>query len=580
MQYLDKAKIRFFDSMNETYKFVVNQYQQAKQVLTPASPYMQIITVLHNLAQTMLLYLEDAINENNIFKARKPDSVKGKIVLTGHNPTRANGAKGEIKFKLKAEKVSEIAGSYLIFPDKMVIKCKNNNKKYTVLLNKDRMLLSSSGLDYYYATLVQGEFDTQTFIGRGSNLQSFNVKSKKSTFIDDQYVFVYVNGEFIPKYEFFSDMPYNAKGCMVRTSLTSGIDIIFGNKSFGFVPADGSEIKVTYLETDGLSGNIYNNTNDMVFEWEESITDNLGNDIDLNEFFQTQLNTKVIFGTNPEDLRFSKIIAPNASRTNVLGNPDSYIYYFQKMNLFSVVDAYTTFGDDNLEDDHIIYLYLIPDVKRKLEESNYFKMPTTSFLLDDDEKKQILSNLNASKRMTPGSEAVITDPVIKKYITNIALRVFRGYDDASLKSEIVTKLSQYFLTIKRKDKIPKSDLIRIIERIDFIDSVYVEFVSVENETALLKRYYISKKVDANGIIETVVNLADGENPNLGLDEFGDIIINKGELPVIRGDFYDSNSTYYTELYEKDKLGPVNIFINEVIDKDLYYDILADKLESI
>ena len=85
MQYLDKAKIRFFDSINVTYKFLVNQYQQAKQVMTPASPYMQIITVLHNIAQVMLSYLEDAITESNILKARKPDSIRGLIQLSGHS---------------------------------------------------------------------------------------------------------------------------------------------------------------------------------------------------------------------------------------------------------------------------------------------------------------------------------------------------------------------------------------------------------------------------------------------------------------------------------------------------------------
>ena len=580
MQYLDKAKIRFFDSINVTYKFLVNQYQQAKQVMTPASPYMQIITVLHNIAQVMLSYLEDAITESNILKARKPDSIRGLIQLSGHNPTRANCSKGEIKFKIRADKMNDIPGSFMIIPNNQVIVCKNNKKKYTVQFNKDRMIVNSNNLDFIYASIIQGTYDKQIFIGDGNKYQSFSVQPKKTLYIDDQNVSVYVNGVLQPQYDFISDIPYNANGCLIRTGLNGGIDVFFGNKSFGTIPQDGSIIEINYLETDGLSGNIYDNIESVVFDWQELINDNLGNDIDINEFFTTQLNTQIIFGSNSEILQFSKLVAPNASRTNVLGNPDSYIYYFQKMNLFSVVDAYTTFDENYLTDNHIIYLYLIPDVSRRLEENNYFKIPTTSFLLEDTEKTTLLTNIRNSKKMIPGSELQIVDPIIKKYVVNVALRIFEGFDENSIKAEILSKLSEYFLTIKRRDKIPRSDLVRIIEKMDGVDSVYVEFMSADNEIAMAKGYYILNTIDSTGTKTSKVTLGANENPLLGLDQFGDIVIQKGEIALIRGDFYDSNENYYTEYYEPNKTGPLNILINEVIPKDLYYDILNAKLENL
>lgn len=579
MNFLDKSKILFFDAVNETYKFLLDKYNQAKQVLTPASPYMQIILVLHNIAQIMYAYLGDILPEFNINKARKVQSIHGLSRLSGHNPTRANCAKGEIKFKIKAEEIQNIPGSYIIIPDRLTVKIKNNNLVYTVLLNKERIVIDSKNLNYFYANIVEGEFDEQTFISNGRLMQSYNVQSRQATFIDDQYVAVYVNGIIYPTYDFFYDIPFDTEGCLVKTGISGGIDIYFGNTNFGKIPPEGAEISVVYLETSGRAGNIYNNFSEVEFEWEEDFEDNLGNEINPNEFFNTSLNSEIAFGSNPENTQFTKLIAPYASRTNVLGNDDNYIYFLRKLNMFSYVDVYTTFDDDFLQDDNIFYLFLIPDVKRKLVENNYFKIPTNNFYLTQNEKNKILDLITSSKRQVPGSDIVFVDPVIKKYILNIALKVYDGYDDQTLRNEILSITSNYFLNVRRRDTIPRSDIVRLIEQIEFVDSVYVEFLSVDNEIAIAKGFYISEEIGADGIQEVRVDLAENENPNLGLDDFGDILIRNGELPIIRGDFTDSNGNYYNEYYTANSLSNINIFIKQVKPKDLFADIVINNLEN-
>ncbi len=580
MIFLDKTKVLFYQAVDITYNYIYDKYKQASQQFTISSPYMQIITVLYNISENIYLYFEDSINELNILKARKIQSIHGLSRLVGHDPARANCAKGELKLKIKFDEVQNIVGSYIVFTNGMTALCKNNNLIYTAILTQDKLLINSNNKNYIYFNIYQGEFDTQTFISNGTELQSFNVQQKKNTFIDEQNIAVYVNGERYPIFDFLYDLDGGATGCLVKTGINGGIDIYFGNGYFGKIPEQGAQIQVTYLQTYGVSGNIYSNVNEISFEWQTIILDNLGNEVDINDIFSTELNTKIIFGSNPEDSNFTKLIAPNASRTNVLGNPDSYIYFLQKLNIFSYVDAYTLLDDDYLHDNNIIYLFLVPDVKRKLEEQNYFQIPSTDFVLENDEKDTLLNLIVSGKKQVPGAELQIVDPTIKRYIANITIRVYEGYDDTTLRSAIVSKASEYFLAIKRRDRIPRSDLIRIIERVDYVDSVHVEFISAMNEKAIAQGFYVQQITDTSGkTTEQQVTLGSQDDPNLGLDEFGDIIMDINDLPILRGNFYDRNNNYYTEYLETGKQGPFNITIKEVIKKDLYTDIIKAKLDT-
>ena len=183
------------------------------------------------------------------------------------------------------------------------------------------------------------------------------------------------------------------------------------------------------------------------------------------------------------------------------------------------------------------------------------------------------------------------DPVITLYALNIFIRV---YDDIpsedTIKAEIVDKIGNYFLEIDRRDKIPRSDIVRIIEEIDGVDSVYVEFISKKNEDALRDGFYfktinytnkqtsdlllnnLKQNVDTNTNLnisndlttQEKVVLKPGENPNLGLDEFGDIVIGNKELPLVRGGFTDRNGVEYKDGIDTDNLSAINIIVKESI----------------
>jgi hypothetical protein len=121
--------------------------------------------------------------------------------------------------------------------------------------------------------------------------------------------------------------------------------------------------------------------------------------------------------------------------------------------------------------------------------------------------------------------------------------MFEGYDPETVKSEIVSLLSDYFLSIRRRDKIPRSDLIAIIENVAGVDSVSLYFVGENNEK--------NKKENP-------------ESDEIGFDEFGDIIMEKNEIVVISGGWEDRNSIYYDLGADMNKLSSVNIDIRRIV----------------
>jgi GH15 family glucan-1,4-alpha-glucosidase len=70
------------------------------------------------------------------------------------------------------------------------------------------------------------------------------------------------------------------------------------------------------------------------------------------------------------------------------------------------------------------------------------------------------------------------------------------------------------------------------------------------------------------LIETKITLAENEDPMLGLDEFGDIVIKHDQLPVIRGGWSDRYNTYYQEYPTKGQPSSLSIYFKEKIDRTL------------
>jgi len=509
-------------------------------VFTAASPFGQILIVVENLSQLIFFYIEDAITELNMNEASRLTSIYSLATLAGHNPSRAMSAIGEISLFINTD-AEEFPVHFVIIPNLTRVNCLNNGLTYVLDLPQDEVKFSLNGDNNGLALNVrQGIIETQTLISQGRELESFSVGSPQNYFIDNFFVNVYVNGEKWIKYDSMLDIPKGAKGYITKTGITSGLDIYFGNNSFGSVPNRGSEIIVEYIVNEGPRGNIRTNDSDSVkFTFEDTGFSILGDEIELNDYIIINTIHPPFFGANPESSELTRLIAPRTSKSFALVNVDHYEITLRKLNMFSMISVYLDEFDSRM-----LNLFLIPDIRKTFSNiQDYFSADLDRFVLSKYQQSEILRYIEKSGTKLIGSDIKMVDPIITRYVLNTSIIVFDDVSIELIKNDIYSAIGDYFVQNIRRKRTPKSDLIKLIEDVNGVDSVAITLVSKNNENA--------KKLNSN-------------SANVGLDEFNDIIINTNELPIIRGGFTDRHGNEYKSGISEDSLGAVNIKISDIV----------------
>lgn len=547
MDLLEKNKAKISDLLNQTFDLIQARYSTSNQLFTVASVWGQIIFVLNNLTQFILFFIEDSITELNINQATRESSVYGLATLAGHDPTRAISAKGEVLITWNGKNLEDVAGSAVLIPNYSQIRCVNNGKTYILKLNQEYLRLNLDPVSQLRVPILEGVINKNQYTGTGSRLQSYNVSARGTSNIENYEIEVRVNGEVWKRYDSLYDMPRESKSYLVKSSLISGIDIFFGTFDFGIPPATGSIIEVTYLECSGPLGNILvEDSSSVLFNFDSDGTDLYGRNVTLSDVLQIKCTIAPQLGASQEPIDLTRLIAPKTSRSYVLANPTNYITFFEKFGQFSIIEAFTTFDDEYISDDNVIYIILVPDVQLTLKSNEtYFDIPVSRFKLTKPQIDRIYQLLDESGQKIVTTEVKIIDPIIIRYVVNIAITIFEGNDPETIKSQIVNILSNYFLNIRRRDKIPRSDLIAAIEGIEGIDSVSLYFVGERNEAAKKR----NKKA-----------------PDIGFDEFGDITIGKDEIVAISGGWEDRNGIYYDYGASMQTLSSVNVDVRAIVPK--------------
>jgi hypothetical protein len=549
-----KSKATYYEIRAALLAKITEKYSDAGKIFTPASPYGQILDVLSSFSENWLFYLDDIANELNILLANRQESIFALSSLNSHNPTRTIAANGEISIKFKSPS-EEIRGRFAIFKDKMKLRCENNNLEYFIeipnVLGDTRLDMLSN--DSYDFRIVQGTFQSNTVVGTGEPLTSFEIPSKRT--IDNDRVYVSVNGEMWERIESMYDMTNNSKHFIVKSNFDGGVSLIFGNGYFGAIPALGAIIEISFVISEGFNGNINSVSNQTKFKFVENTTTELSEDLDLNTVAEIKIKTPIILGSDSEDTAFTKNIAPYASKSFLLATPNNYKHFLSRFDFLSNIVVWNDASGNN---DNIFYIFLIPKILRYIDNPiDYFNISLNKFLLSQDYKDAIFRYLNESQRQLITTEAKFVDGIITKYIINVYIRIFTDVPESVIISNIQNEVANYFLNNTRRDRIPKSDIIGVIESINGVDSVNVTYLSELNEKANIDGFYI---LDGQRITTTPTT-------SIGLDDFGDILIGEKEIPVIRGDFYDRNQNYYNSGLTKNGYGCLNVFIREKIKRN-------------
>ena len=598
-------------------------YNKAGSSFSLASPFGMVLSTITDLFSLNTLNIQ---NVQRSFDVNDPmnqneKALKAIAKIGQYNPTRGTSATGSIKIKLKAgvDINEDIQGGKIIFANRAQLKNQKNNLNYMLDLNQDTLIFTLSNQTPIVLNIVQGIWEQQTFTGTGERNQSFSAIARGTKELDNYRFNLYVNSElWAPKKHKF-DMLTDEKAYVPYTSYTGGVDIIFGNDDEGMMPGIGDIIVFEYILTDGQDGNLVDPVLNE-FQMIDEPTDYYGNDIDMEQFFDIDINTNVTFGKNGESVEYLKSILPYISSNFVLAGVNQYEFFLKRLGFFSIVNVYTTsinsfdlinniylllksntdllnqinsndnstsmlqLVQTNLNEvqlirklllteggDNLVNIFLIPDIRNYYgqdTDTNYFNIDVSYFILDDDEKSRILNYLSTEGIQIITNEVKIIDPVLTKYIMNVTVRIF---DDAvvdNIINNIVDAASDYFINQTRRDRIPPSDLERIIDGIDGIDSLDVSFLSEDNEN-YHKEFLIKadqfQKQNSRYPADTEIIMSDGKTYNrnavIGLDPIlGDIIILPEELPIIRGGFTDRYNNNYNILPGIGSYSSINIMV--------------------
>ncbi len=585
MAFLSKTKLKASELMEQAVVFLHNKYNQAANVFTAASPFGQLLTVIANIAELIFTYIAHTAEELNIKTAQNVETIYGLAQMTGHNAYRGGSAYGMIALKLNTSS-DLIEGNYVTINNFTKFTISETGCSYFLNLPADYIRLNVGDNSFVNVNYIQGIIESQTFTSDGTALQSFNPIVKSMT--DNDNVAVTVNGKEWKKVDSLYDMPAddgleNSECFMVKSSVNVGLSIFFGNGEFGKIPPEGALIEVTYIKTNGSQGNA--ESSHLNYHFEDSGIDEYGNEINLNDVLTIETVTPPMLGSDFESPEFTKLIAPKASKSFVLATPENYVSYLSKYNQYSFIYAYNTKDDANVYDDNVVYLKIIPNIKKKLSNSqDFFELPAKEFILSDYEKQSIINALDNSGRMLVNAEVQIVDPTVKRYVINIIVRYFEDIDKVQIRSSIRSLLDKYFLNINRNDIIPLSDIIALVESVDGVDTCDVFFVNEENERAINNGYYYTNEMTWNGLEyveeQKMVPVGYAEDPRIGFDDFGNLKVNDYEVFIPKGGWKDRDGNYYTETPEEGKLGPLNVFFVDKVDSSSYNIGMQRKLNTL
>lgn len=535
MKILDLLQTRYTEFQNQVRVYLSKTLKNYDENYGNNTILGQLINVLGSAVQNVLLYIEDGLTEQNKFTVQRKKSIYSLAQLGGYNPSLGKAASCMVRMTVQPNNYNAYS---IIVPNKTKLICSYNGLKYNIVLPQEAITFAiSDDISNKYLQVVEGSFETQSFMVYGGQLYTQTVLFNGD--IDIDYLEVKVNDELWEQKDSLYDMDPDGKQYVVKTSLSKGIDILFGNEQFGRALKLNDKVDVTYLVHDGEIGNIESDE-DVYFSFEDEIKDAAGGSINGNEVFVIKLadTNSVSGGTYSESAQKVKEMIGYNSRALVLADPKNYKIF---LNRFSFVGYNRTWSE---EGSLIVNSIVLRNYKQMLERgSDYFNLNKSDLFLSEAQKQSVKNCIANSGQQLAGVTYNIINPEVCRYAAYVYLKMKDvQYDKTSVEQAIRDAVGDFFTNLESDIFIPKSDLIAVIKGAsDAIDGVDVYFLGEKNEQAIIDKKYINKTYTFNpskgmyDLYEETVYVADGENPGIGFDDYGNIYLdNNDQFPVLMG----------------------------------------------
>lgn len=491
----------------------------------------QIINVISSAVQNVVLYIEDAFTEQNVYTAQRKKSIYGLAALSGYQPSLGKAAGVQLKLTYIPTNSQNLN---LIISNHETFTCTQNGLQYNAILPQNMVVLSvekNNSAKYIY--VVQGRFETQTFVSAGGAYWTQNFTFNGN--MDPDYMEVRVNNELWEYKDSFYDMDPDGKQYTYKVSYINGVDLVFGNDIHGRALSPDDVITVSYLLHDGELGNL-DSHQETYFVFNNELSDISGSKVDGNTIFNVSFATDdaVISGSNSETKEQVRQNIGLNSRSLVLASPENYKNFINKFSFCGYNRTWSERGS------MIINSIIMKNYKLQLKDGkDYFNLKESDFSLSDVQKSSIINALEKSGNQLAGTVYNIIDPKLCKYALYLYIKpkTDKDYDRDYMSNQIRQLIGEFFADVNSDIYIPKSDIVNLIKtNVEGVDGVNAYFLSEMNETALQTKQYV--------VDNEVVTLSEGENPNLGLDNHGNIYLESdNQFPVLMGGWDYLNSKH-------------------------------------
>jgi len=497
----------------------------------------QIFKIIFNgirgVFQNIMIYIEDAFTEQNIETASRKKSIYSLAKLSGYEPYFGSAATGILKASLisNTNLSSEIRKIYI--DNHTYIQNAVTNINYILMLQTSRYVFDiNNPLVNYDFNIVQGFFNTATYITKGDELESLHLNI--NGMYDKNYVKVFVNNIEWQQVSNLYDMTQDGQEYILSTGFDNEIDITFGNGIYGKIPAIGSIVTIEYIVHDGESGNI-NDIENASFIFQNYGYDYNGNQINLNNYIKLEAMNYISGGTNSDTIDDVRNMIGYNSRSNVLASIDNYTLFLKH---FSFIGNFNIWTEDN---SNTLMISAITNKIKKIKDINEYKNITNNdLLLSDEQKSNILTVLKNSKNTFAGIQIKFIDPIIYKYAVICYVKSEDNYYNNTIESNIQNTIIEYFSQLSYNVSfVSKSNIIKyILDNVEHIKSLNIDIVSEANEQAYINGYYYSYKniISNTELSYEKTRYSYESNLNLGLDNMGNISIdNKLYLCLLHSD---------------------------------------------
>lgn len=498
----------------------------------------QIFGVIYDgikgIMQNIMFYIEDALTEQNIFTAQRKRSIYSLAKISGYEPYYGAAATGTLYCNINISNGLPSGANKLYIQNYTTVRNELTNIIYTIMLPTNYYIIDiSKPLMKHEFKIVQGTYKTATFVTKGTSLETINITGTAN--YDMQYINVTVNGEEWQQVSNLYEMTENSKTYIINAGYDNTMNVMFGNGTYGLIPAAGSSVVIKYINHSGKSGNI-NYYDNSKFIFNNPGEDNTGESVNLNDYCKLSINNMITGGTDPDTIDVVKNMIGYTSRSNVLASEENYKLF---LNRFSFVGQSSIWCEENASCIIISALTNYYNINKNI--SDYFKSDIKKFTLNNDQKNMIRETINNSNKAFAGVNVKFQDPIIRKFAIICYVKAKTMFSKEDIIDKIKDNIANYFVSLStNKQFIAKSDIIKtIVDNDDNISALDFQFISELAEDTFYKGYYDKYFLQyANKSYSySTKRVLYEKDTQPGLDYYGNISLDSPiEIPLLRGGF--------------------------------------------